>query len=204
MAGIDESLNLVKQMLQRFNNYQTHTFEQKTLLAGAFRKIDLEIQRIKATLHEKKGFWIFKTHVCSKETLFNELHHGKILKILDNADNLAVIWNRHGVLTPDGMRFFQSKHSEIAGELVGLQDEIKRRDPTWWETVSGAFKEFIDFIRDNTPQFVIGFIMEVARYSALQPFVSLFLPNPKLSSDETQLLESARETYIDVTVREVS
>ncbi|MBW4514736.1 MAG: hypothetical protein KME11_05875 [Timaviella obliquedivisa GSE-PSE-MK23-08B] len=136
-------------------------------MAGAFKKVDLEIQRIRATIHEKQGFWLFKTHVYSKETLFSELHHGKILKILDNIDNLAVIWNRHGVLTPDGIKFFQLKHDEIYSELKKLQDEIKGRDPTWWEKVGGAFKEFVNFIRDNTPQFAIGFLMEVARHSAL-------------------------------------
>lgn len=189
-------------MLQRFNNYQKHTFEQKTLLAGAFKKVALEIQRIKATIHEKQGFWIFKTHVYSKETLFNELHHGNILKILDNIDNLAVVWNRHSVLTSDGIKFFQLKHDEIYSELEELQDEIKRRDPTWWEEVGKAFQEFVSFIRANTPQFAIGLLMEVAGHSIFQPFISLFLPaNPKLSSNETQLLESARENYIDVDVR---
>jgi hypothetical protein len=191
-------------MLQRFNNYQTYTFEQETLLAGAFRKVALEIRRIRATIHEKQGFWLFKTHVYSKETLSNQLYHGKIRKILDNINALAIMWHGHGVLTPDTIKFFHLKHDEIHSELEKLQDEIQGRDPTWWEEVGGVFKAFVNFIRENKPQFAIYLLMEVtSRYPALRPFISLFLFNPKLSSDEVQLLETARESYIDVNVRQV-
>ncbi|MDM3851932.1 MAG: hypothetical protein PT119_18605 [Aphanizomenon gracile PMC627.10] len=191
-------------VIQKRNAYQKHTFEQKTLLRGAFNKIDLEIGRIRFMLKEQKGFLFFKSHVYSKETLFNELHHGKILKIVDNVNNLAVIWNRHGVLTRDGIKFFEFKHKEIHRELEKLQHEIEKRDGTWWEKISGAFREFISFIKEHIPQFAVGFLMEFAKYPALQPFISFLLPSPQLSSAETRLIEEAIGDYIDVNVTTIS
>ena len=125
-------------------------------------------------IYEQKGFWIFKNHIYSKETLFNELHYGKIVKILDNIDHLTMTWNRHGILTRDGIDFLNLKRDEITTELENIQDEIARRDPTWWEQIYSIFIDFTNFVRNHIPQFAIGFLMGVAKYPVLQPLVSLF------------------------------
>ncbi|MEA5620401.1 hypothetical protein VB711_21515 [Cronbergia sp. UHCC 0137] len=185
-------------IIQKINEYQKYSFEQKTILRGAFKKIDREIKRIRWMIYEQKGFWIFKNHVYSKETLFNELDDGKIVKILDNVEHLTMTWNRHGILTRDGIDFLNLKRDEITTELENIQNEIARRDPTWWEQIYGIFIDFTNFVRNHIPQFAIGFFMGVAKYPVLQPLVSLFLPSPNFSTAETKLLEQAIENYIDI------
>lgn len=185
-------------VIQKINEYQKYSFEQKTILRGAFTKIDREIKRIRWMIYEQKGFWIFKSHVYSKETLFNELHYGKIIKILDNVDHLTMTWNRHGILTRDGIDFLNLKRDEITTELENIQNEIARRDPTWWEQIYSIFIDFTNFVRNHIPQFAIGFLMAVAKYQVFRPLVSLFLPSPQFSTDETKLLEQAIEDYVDI------
>jgi hypothetical protein len=185
-------------IIQKINEYQKYSFEQKTILRGAFTKIDREIKRIRWMIYEQKGFWIFKTHIYSKETLINELHYGKIVKILDNVEHLTMTWNGHGILTRDGIDFLNLKRKDILTELDNIHNEIARRDPTWWEQIYSVFIEFTNFVRNHIPQFAIGFLMGVAKYPVLQPLVSLFLPSPKFSSVETKLLEQAIENYTDI------
>jgi hypothetical protein len=185
--------------LQRLNTYKSATFEQQTLLNGAFRKVGLEIERVRSMIHEQEGFWIFKKHVHSRDSLRNEIHHGKIVRILDNANNLAILWSKRGVLTHDNQNFFMLKCEEVYQKLEQLYTEVEKRDPTWWESVSETFRGFIEYVKARTPQFAIGFLMGVANfYPALQPLVSLFLPSP--SPDDIKLLEAARADYIDIDV----
>jgi len=184
-------------IIQKLNDYKKYSFEQKTILKGAFNKIDMEIRRIRGMIHEQKGFWIFKRHVYSREKLRDDLRYSKIIKILDNVNHLAITWNNHGILTGDGREFLNLKGEEITRELENIQNEIERRDPTWWEEIYEIFRDFTDFVRDHIPQFAVGFLMGFAKYPVLQPLVSLFLPSPQFSPAETKLLEQARD-YIDV------
>jgi hypothetical protein len=74
-------------------------FEQTLAFEKKFNRVFREIRELESKIYKKGGFWIFKTHVYSKEALKNSEHHVKFDYITNKIGSDALSWNRFGQLT---------------------------------------------------------------------------------------------------------
>jgi hypothetical protein len=94
-----------------------NAFEQKIALQKKFYRVSREISKLKSKIYKKEGFWFFKTHVYSQESLFNSEHHAKIYAITEKIGNDAISWNRFGQLTQETREVYESQNHEVMNEL---------------------------------------------------------------------------------------
>jgi hypothetical protein len=129
--------------------------EQTIALQKNFNRVFREIIFLESKINEKTGFWIFQTHVYSKETLFNSDHHSKIDSITEKIGSDVMSWDKFGKLTKEGRSFYENTKKEVQDQLEQVGKIIAHREPTWWEGIESFFVEFIVKVVSNMPEILI-------------------------------------------------
>ncbi len=160
---------------------KSNSFEQKTSIDKGFSRAFHELRVLESKIHEKEGFWIFKTHIYSKESLFNSRHYKKIYAYTENIGDIVVNWSNYGQLTRKGRELYNSKSQEIDSELKRVDEKISNRDPLWWESVQQFFGYFILEIQRNLPFIALGLLGTASELiPPLRYLTGLFRRQPQL------------------------
>ena len=80
--------------------------EDATSLYQKFRHVHCEIDYIRAKIHQKRGFWFFKSHIYSVDELLESPHHARIYTITAKIGDDAGNWYKCGQLSKEGKKSY--------------------------------------------------------------------------------------------------
>jgi hypothetical protein len=111
---------------------------------------------------ELKGFWIFKSHKYSSKEIFKSPQFNRIESISGKIADDITNWQKNGKLDIATRNVYNVNRDLLENRIRKLEDEIERREPTWWDKVKDFFRYFINFIMTILPRLVFKLLSNVA------------------------------------------
>ena len=139
------NVNTTNQFIDTDKDDINLTFKNK------YKKVFIEIDKIKEKVHKKEGF-IFDSHVYSQEELLKSPHHEKIYAITSKIGDDAKYWYLKGQLNETVSNTYHMYRDDVDEKLSSLNTEIMNREPTLWEVIFSILKEFNIWIMENLPE----------------------------------------------------
>ncbi len=116
-----------------------------------FKPVFREIELIELQINQKKGWFIFKTHICSKKELLESQHFSKINSITEKIGDDIENWTKNNHFSFIEKKIYTESREKVDDQLHNLRKKIIKRQDTFWESFVSTFGDFIERIMDNMP-----------------------------------------------------
>jgi hypothetical protein len=111
---------------------------------------------------ELKGFWIFKSHKYTGEEILKSSQYETIISTSGKIASDIGNWQKSGKLDFSTKVVYNVNRDFLEDRLIDLDVQIKKREPTWWESVKTFFAKIINYIRTVLPRLIFKFLADVA------------------------------------------
>jgi hypothetical protein len=120
-------------------------------MKAKFNPVFREMRALRRKIHQQEG-WIFVEHRYTQEELLESEHHRKIYSYTDKIGDDIEHWYREGRLSEREEEAYYLLRDRVEEELEEINDEIARREPTWWESFQDAAASFVRSVMENLPE----------------------------------------------------
>jgi hypothetical protein len=121
-----------------------------------FRPIFRELELLQLKIHQKKGWFIFETHVWTQEELLESEHISKIFSISEKIGDDVENWEKNKQLSNKEKMIYQTNKDNFEEELHTTKLQIQQREETFWEQVAYSFGQLIPLIMDILPDIIFS------------------------------------------------
>ncbi len=147
-------------------------------MSTKFRPVFRELKYIERKIYKKEG-WIFIEHKYTIEELLNSEHHNKIDSYTEKIGDDITRWFDAGKLGEVEEEHYYLKRTEVEDKLEDINYQIEDREPTWWEEVKYAMKEYIVVVMDHMPEELRRTLLSNLK-GAMKMLGRVFSSQPKL------------------------
>ena len=117
-----------------------------------FQPIFRELELLHLKINKQQGWFIFKTHVWTKEELRKSEHISKIISISEKIGDDVNNWRLNKQLSFIEKGIYNQKRDRVDDELQATKIEIEERQETSWEKFANTFAKVIPEIMNYLPE----------------------------------------------------
>jgi hypothetical protein len=121
-----------------------------------FQPIFRELELVQQQIEQKKGWFIFKTHVWTKEELLKSEHMSKINSISEKIADDIENWETNKQLSPIEKMIYHTNRARVEKQLHATKLQIGNREETFWAKFADSFGQMIPLIMDKLPDIISG------------------------------------------------
>jgi hypothetical protein len=147
--------------------------EHNNYLASAFKNIDKSVDELFGMKDEKKGFWVFTSHKYTADEIFKSKPYERILSIIKKIADDVTNWQNNRKLDFMTKSVYNVNRDLLEERIKKLEEQVRTREPTWWEDVKQFFIKVVNLICTILPRLTFkalanaangkGFIGKAAR-----------------------------------------
>jgi hypothetical protein len=168
--------------------------ERHGYLEAGFGKINKNIDKLFNMKDKTVGWGIFESHKYTSTQLLNSSEFDKIRSTAEKIASDITNWEQNNQLDISTKRVYNTNRDLLENRIKRLEDAIRNRAKTWWDSVKEFFEKIWSFIIKILPRLVINLLLKMADATGLLGFFGkhLLTGNSKMN----RLLTSKKDIFI--------
>lgn len=134
--------------------------DYNSIYGNKFRPAYKELQKLQNKIYAQDGFWIFRSHIFSKEALMQSPHLDRVNSITWKIGSDVRIGIQNGGLSPIAQSIYENYRGELNSKIDQVYRAVESRQPTWWEEAKGTIWGVLNSIMYNLPKIVVKLVTQ--------------------------------------------